>query len=766
MKARKAISLLTVLALLAALMWLTPVASAAPAKQLMPPNEIKMLQALRNWGKIPAGATEDEAQAILAEYLSNLLGSRPTDYPNPLAARALAEREAKGWSAQGVHGRKLGQNVEVPNSTPVEYGEPAVDRILVLLVEFTDPEHNRIPQPAPDNNADYWVPDFNREHYQEMLFDRTPGAYTMANYYIEQSYGTYTVDGVAYGWAKVNFPESEYGADLVRPDGSTVIDAQNGPVWRVVRDVVDALGGSVPWADYDVEDPYDLDGDGEYAEADGYVDHLMVVHAGAGQEAGGGAQGTDAIWSHSWWVDYQAGVGPGYGGCPTSDPSVWVGPYTIMPEDGAIGVFCHEFAHDLGLPDEYDTIYSGEASTGFYTLMSSGSWLGQPLGTQPSDISVWGRYVLGWVAPVRLNLSSGDQEVLLDQVEHKGQFNEAIRFDLPKKDCVLDINVPHSGANEWWSGKGDLLNNTLTRAIDLTGLSSATLNIWAWYDIEEDWDYGYVEVSADGQSWMTLPSTITTNTNPNGNNDGNGITGRSGGWVNASFDLSPVAGGPAFLRFRYETDVAVSLPGFCVDDISIPEIGYFDDVEAGNVGWTPSGWTVFAGQLRYKANHYYMLEWRNYIGFDEALTHCYNFKYGDTVEWFPYTAGLLVWYRDMEYTDNWVGVHPGHGFLLIVDSHPAPMMRSKYGVPWRTRVQICDAAFGRDKTPDVTLTSYGKTKTYPGTAAVPEFNDSKTYWNPAKPDSSVITPTYGLSFNVIGVSPDRSAALIGVYPPK
>ena len=35
-----------------------------------------------------------------------------------------------------------------------------------------------------------------------------------------------------------------------------------------------------------------------------------------------------------------------------------------------------------------------------------------------------------------------------------------------------------------------------------------------------------------------------------------------------------------------------------------------------------------------------------------------------------YNTGIVVWYADHSFTDNWVGVHPGEGFLGVVDSHP------------------------------------------------------------------------------------------------
>jgi immune inhibitor A len=151
---------------------------------------------------------------------------------------------------------------------------------------------------------------------------------------------------------------------------------------------------------------------------------------------------------------------------------------------------------------------------------------------------------------------------------------------------------PHSGSFVWWSNRGDDSDMTLTRRFDLSGLDKATLTFWMWYDIEEDWDFAYVEVSADqGQTWDILQGQHTTERNKSGNSFGHAYTGLSGvpagseggtaTWVQETVDLSPYAGQVILLRFEYITDDAVNHSGLLLDDIAIPELGYFDDVEAG-----------------------------------------------------------------------------------------------------------------------------------------------------------------------------------------
>jgi hypothetical protein len=173
------------------------------------------------------------------------------------------------------------------------------------------------------------------------------------------------------------------------------------------------------------------------------------------------------------------------------------------------------------------------------------------------------------------------------------QASVRVKFSGPTTQRIIPTDA-HSGRMIWWSDRVDGLDSTLTRTIDLSSTTKATLSFWSWFDIEQDFDYAYVAVSADGgQKWTTLRTEATTADDPNGNNLGNGITGRSGGgtkpaWVKQSADLGAYAGKKVQLRFEYVTDAALNFDGFALDDITIPEIGFTDDGETES-GWTANG---------------------------------------------------------------------------------------------------------------------------------------------------------------------------------
>lgn len=179
-----------------------------------------------------------------------------------------------------------------------------------------------------------------------------------------------------------------------------------------------------------------------------------------------------------------------------------------------------------------------------------------------------------------------------DYIELLGEGDLTLEFTGSTQVKVVN-NEPHSGRYQWYSHRGDETNTRLTRAFDLSQVSEATLTYWTWYDIEADWDYGYVEISTnDGISWTILQTPHSATGNPSGNAFGPGYTGTSGDgptWVEESLDLSAYTGQEVLIRFEYVTDDAINRPGWTLDDIRIPEIGFSDDGESGLNGWQAEG---------------------------------------------------------------------------------------------------------------------------------------------------------------------------------
>ena len=153
---------------------------------------------------------------------------------------------------------------------------------------------------------------------------------------------------------------------------------------------------------------------------------------------------------------------------------------------------------------------------------------------------------------------------------------------------------PHSGNYYFWSNKGDESDMILTRNFDFKHHEGPlTLTYWTWYDLEKDFDYVYVEVSEDGESWDILGTPSGTLEDPSGNSYGWGYNGQSEGWIQESVDLSDYAGKEVQIRFEYVTDTAVNNEGMLIDDIAIPEISYFTSFEESSDGWEGVGWVRF-----------------------------------------------------------------------------------------------------------------------------------------------------------------------------
>lgn len=169
-----------------------------------------------------------------------------------------------------------------------------------------------------------------------------------------------------------------------------------------------------------------------------------------------------------------------------------------------------------------------------------------------------------------------------------GQFT--LRFEGATQTGLLPVNA-YSGRLAFWSNKGDESDMTLTREFDFSSASGPlTLEYQTWYDLEEDYDYVFVEISADGgKTWKILTTPSGTDEDPSGNSYGWGYNAQSNGWIKESVDLSDYAGQKVQVRFEYVTDAAVNGEGLMLDDIAIPEIEYFTDFETDDGGWQAAG---------------------------------------------------------------------------------------------------------------------------------------------------------------------------------
>jgi len=250
--------------------------------------------------------------------------------------------------------------------------------------------------------------------------------------------------------------------------------------------------------------------------------------------------------------------------------------------------------------------------------------------------------------------------------------------------------LPYSGAYEWYSDAGAWAWNSFYQTFDIPA-GGATLNFYTFYEIEGDWDYGYVEVyDHDADEWYTLDALGTVNyiahpqDNPNtpagrepmdyeAAGRWHAFTGASAGWIPIAMDLTPFAGHAIDLYFTSWQDGAYTEQMMYVDDISIPELGFFDDIEGGEGAWLSTGWYIFDGVFD--------------NGWDVTVITVKDVPY----LWDPLPeeidAAKLLWKRGMwvrqgtQSGSMWIGATPvesGRTRVAIVSNHADHILTSSY----------------------------------------------------------------------------------------
>lgn len=500
-------------------------------------------------------------------------------------------------------------------------------------------------------------------------------------------------------------------------------------------------------ASFDQHDRYDHDGD--FNEPDGYLDHVMIVHAGSDRSEIDPVYGEDAISSHkSYAFATDVGrTGPAFnplGGSPIEGTDYWVGDYTIKAEGGGLSTIAHEYGHDLGLPDQYDTVQASigswdfDGTQGFWTLMCQ-SRLASPgskgVGIRLADLGVWDKLLLGWL-DYEVAVAGEDRTIELGPHEYNTGKPQALVVLLPDLPWPIPLPAPPEGAAQWWSGEGNSYTASLSCQDIAVPASGATLTMQLAYNTEEDFDFAFVEVESPTGSddWIALP---TSSVDPDVGTIAEDAIGGYGGYVPATFDLAPFAGQTIGLRIRYVTDGAVKganpaagWSGILVDDVAVTSgstsiLG--DGAESPPNGWTPDGFASVGDAGTGLKSHYYLASYRSYRLFDRYLRSG-PFLFGtpsnpNHVDRYPYQDGLLVNYWNTAVPDNDVILHPGYGLILPVDANPEVFF-SFFGIPFPGREQHYDATFGLQRTDQFVLPDFGIPHVIPRRDARPVFDDT------------------------------------------
>lgn len=182
--------------------------------------------------------------------------------------------------------------------------------------------------------------------------------------------------------------------------------------------------------------------------------------------------------------------------------------------------------------------------------------------------SVGQSFALSWSHKDSVNPAVG---YALYELTNKQTVTDSAEIDRGYWDTArmsLSTARKHSGNSSWHSLNTNNAQHWLVSKTPYLVKPSDSLKFWIWYSVEQDYDYFYAQVSTDGGfSFTNLANNLTTNSNPNHVNLGNGITGNSGNWVRAAFDLSPYAGKQVILRLTLFTDSYTLGEGVYIDDI-------------------------------------------------------------------------------------------------------------------------------------------------------------------------------------------------------
>ncbi|WP_434939524.1 immune inhibitor A domain-containing protein [Shewanella sp. HL-SH8] len=697
-------------------------------------NKEQVLYWLIKRGEVADDATEEAKNSAVDAFIARGLKSLFTPSKFELKTEASIKASKVKQARMGMQSAVMLADEDITKTV----------KVLGVLVDFPDLRHNDNRLASAD--TDMFYSSYPVSHYQNLLFstsgftgpDANPATLQSAYQYFKAASGqSFTFSGNVINWVTADNNAAYYGGNDADNDDN------DSAVPELVKEaVVKAITGmsDAELATYDIEDPYDLDGDGNTEEADGIIDHIMLFHSSVGEEAGGGVLGTGAIWSHRFFVNTDT---EGYK-IPGRNMKIYG--YTVQPIDAAAGVCTHEFGHDLGLPDEYDTSNIGDGSpVGSWSLMSGGSWTGNIAGSEPTGFSPYARSYLQqkykgkWVKEQEVALSSIDESGLSVNLAHAVDANNVNQISIPLPISPVEFTAPYAGEYQYYSGQGDDINQQMSFNLTLPSATPLSLAFQAHWSIEDDYDYMQLKVNG-----VAIAGNYTKASNPlygsvkhyiSGKSSDIGAATGANSWIKLSYDLADFVGKNVTISMHYVTDTAEGDYGFVVDELELTNnisVIYNDDAETASK-MILNGFSRVDDTRPGKASRY-IVQLRSHQGIDKGLV-----SHG-------YIPGVLVWLENFNQADNNVSNHPGEGLIGVIDADQNLIGQSA------TDTQIRDAAF-----------SQFVQSSYPGDnhlSANSMFDDSNDYSAPLKPQAGIQLTELGLTMEVTAQSANSTSATV------
>jgi immune inhibitor A len=299
---------------------------------------------------------------VLAAGIALLLASSASAMPpNPLAVKKAGGVYALSEEALAPPPDYVDHPLPIP-----AMGQLGSYKALFIVIRFSDLANT-----------------FSRASFDSMAFG-TWGVGSIAAYYNFVSYQQLTLSGEVRGWYTATQARNYYG------NGNKGWGTYPQNTAKLVEEAVDAAeAAGCNFAQFD-------------NDGDGMAESIFIVHSGEGFET---SLNTNDIQSHTGSISAMGGTARSYDG-------VTINTYVCCPELQAslpvahvnIGVFCHEYGHILGLPDQYDAGRWCTSRTGWgvgaWALMGYGGWGGDVMTpSRPTHICPWGKIKLGWITP-------------------------------------------------------------------------------------------------------------------------------------------------------------------------------------------------------------------------------------------------------------------------------------------------------------------------------------------------------------------------------